>query len=114
MLQQIYLLSITKHYFKRDRKIFNHPHTHKEFSNGFVAHQLLFRDCEAARYVPLSATNSPGLENIVKFKIPVPVYASFHVVNGPPGQTISGSVWINTFDCYRVNPVPKVTWFTLV
>ena len=109
------LSGIVKHYTKGDRRWYNCPNSPlAEFRKGFVAHQILFSDAEKAMYEALDAHFTPGQENIVRFKLPVPIYASFHVINGPPGQEVSGSVWIKFFDCYRVYPVPTVTWFTLL
>eukprot|EP00956_Cyclotella_meneghiniana_P014199 scaffold21187_cov89-Cyclotella_meneghiniana.AAC.2 len=104
------------HLTKSDRYIYNFPPPGPgdEFGGGIMLHQLLYDDCKKAKYQCIDSSNNYGYENIIKFRMPVPQYASWHIINGPIDRIISGSIMIKIYDCYRPMKEPEVTWFQVI
>jgi hypothetical protein len=50
-------------------------------------------------------------ENFLRSRLPIPIYASDHIIWGPRGDEFTGMIIIRFFDHYQPLLVPQVWWF---
>ena len=102
------------HHNKEDRAKYycsrNSSWTLYEFIKGCNHHYFRYNDLKNARVRPFNE-NDEDQENLLRSRLPLPIYASDHIIGGPRGDEFTGMIIIRFFDHYRPLLVPQVWWF---
>ena len=84
-----------------------------EFGFGATAHVLRNRDVVRAGWQGLDTSNIADHLQIVRMRLPTDIWATYHVMNGPPAFPISQAKFIKYWDCYRPMYDPELWWFSI-
>ena len=80
-----------------------------EHGHGFTLHCILNSDARKVHTIPLSTHNTPGHRHIVRWRMPPPTNATFHVVRGHASTPFSGATFIAYGNDYCPIPTEAYT-----
>ena len=80
-----------------------------EFNKGVMHLFCRFKDCHRAHAIPFNVGEIHA--QLLRSKLPIPIYSSDHIIWGRKGDEITGMKIIRFFDHYRPLLVPEVWWF---
>jgi hypothetical protein len=79
----------------------HYPGTDSEFCNGATIQVAANRDVKRVGAMGLDWQGNNSLKNIIRWRMPVPIVASYYVQFGPPSRPILGATWTVVDECYR-------------
>ena len=81
----------------------------REHATDSVSHVLITPDMNNAQAEPYNQSTT-GCQHSLRFKFPVVIHSSYHIVHGPAHRVMSDSKWILYFHKYRPHLRPKMYW----
>lgn len=99
---------------KDDRAHYYNPQAdnwqHYEFNKGANHHLFRWKDLDKGHVYSFD-NGYEGFEKLLRSRLPIPIYASDHIIWGDLGDEFTGMKIIRFFDNYRPLLVPEVWWF---
>ena len=101
------------HLTHQDRCRIHLPGENDEYDRSLWIQVLATKYLKMVHAVGLDVFNTPGLEYILRWDVPIPVAFSYHVSNGPASHPILGSIVTASEDFYRPTLRPLQFRFAL-
>ena len=102
--------ALGSHHSKDDRASYYDFECNDEYGRDAVLHVLHNRDVKEAIWDSFNE-QSGDQDKLIRMILPLPIFASFHVVHGPADRPLSHAKFIKYFDRYRPIKDPEVWWF---